>query len=165
MTAVRIDAQDGGRQELFEFLEMDYLTDNEIDLNVINKIPKDPVKGFVPAYRYKICLHGDGKQIGTIELRVGDTDNLVDFAGHIGYEVYTEYRGRKVAAKACQLIKKVALAHGMRRLIITCNPDNWASRKTCEAVNARLIEIVDLPEDNDMYLDGDRQKCRYEWEL
>jgi predicted acetyltransferase len=44
---------------------------------------------------------------------------------------------------------------------ITCDPDNIASRKTCELAGARLVEIVDLPEDTDMYREGMRQKCRY----
>jgi hypothetical protein len=44
---------------------------------------------------------------------------------------------------------------------ITCNLDNIASRKTCELAGARLVEIVDLSEDTDMYRKGERQKCRY----
>jgi predicted acetyltransferase len=47
---------------------------------------------------------------------------------------------------------------------ITCNPDNWASRRTCELAGAELVEIVDLPEDNDMYRKGKRRKCRYRLE-
>jgi hypothetical protein len=35
----------------------------------------------------------------------------------------------------------------------------------CEWLGAELIEIVRLPEDNDMYLLGDREKCRYRLKL
>jgi hypothetical protein len=48
---------------------------------------------------------------------------------------------------------------------ITCNPDNWPSRKTCEWIGATLVEIVDLPPENDQYKEGERQKCRYRWIL
>ena len=36
-------------------------------------------------------------------------------------------------------------------LWITCNPDNWPSRKTSEWIGATLVEIVDLPPENDQY--------------
>lgn len=45
------------------------------------------------------------------------------------------------------------------------NPDNHASRKTCEYAGGTLEAIVDLPEDNDMYMDGERQKCIYRFKL
>jgi len=53
----------------------------------------------------------------------------------------------------------------MTEFWITCNPDNAASRRTCELAGAVLVEIVDLPEDIDMYQEGERQKCRYRLEL
>lgn len=53
----------------------------------------------------------------------------------------------------------------MNTLIITCNPDNFPSRKTCEKTGLKLKEIVDLPIYNEMYQDGERQKCIYEWIL
>jgi len=50
-------------------------------------------------------------------------------------------------------------------LWITCNPDNLASRKTCEIAGGVMMEIVDLPEHNIMYKQGERQKCRYRFDL
>ena len=38
----------------------------------------------------------------------------------------------------------------MEYVIITCDPDNWPSRKTCEWLGGELLEITELPEDNDM---------------
>ena len=48
---------------------------------------------------------------------------------------------------------------------ITTNPDNWASRRTCEIIGAEMVEIVDVPEYMEMYRQGDRQKCRYRLDL
>jgi tagatose 1,6-diphosphate aldolase len=59
------------------------------------------------------------------------------------------------------LLLPLARSHGLMTIWITCNPDNFASRRTCELAGATLVEIVDLPEDNDMYQRGERQKCRY----
>jgi len=40
-----------------------------------------------------------------------------------------------------------------------------AIRRTIERLGARLVEIVPLPEDNDQYRDGDREKCCYRLDI
>lgn len=60
----------------------------------------------------------------------------------------------------------LARKHGMDYLYITCNPENIASRKTCEFAGGVLESIIDLPTDNDMYMyDGERRKCIYRFNL
>jgi predicted acetyltransferase len=145
-------------------MNFDYLTDEEIDLIIEVKVPPYESKGYVPAYKYEIKLHNADVRIGRIDLRVGYNKNTY-YGGNIGYEIEEEYRGNHYAAKACRLIKQVALAHEMDMIIITCNPYNMLSRKTCENVGAKLVEIIKLPIDNEMYRLGDREKCRYEWVL
>lgn len=135
---------------MFEFKDLNYLTDGEIDLKIAQKAQPDEVKGYVPAYIFNITLHDKIEPIGRIDLRVGFNRNT-HFGGNIGYSIDKQHRGHGYAAKACRLIKQVALAHGMQKLIITCNPDNIASRKTCENIGAKLIEIAKLPPDNEMY--------------
>ncbi len=149
---------------MFIFKDFDYLTDGEIDLIINEKIPANEKKGFVPAYKYRITLHNKNEPIGLIDIRIGYNNNLY-YGGHIGYEVDKPYRGHHYAYKACKIIKQVALAHHMDKLYITCNPDNIPSRKTCEKLELKLKEIVDLPKDNEMYIEGERQKCIYEWLL
>lgn len=149
---------------MFQFKEFDYLTNGEIDLIIEKKAQADEEKGYVPAYIYKICLQGSTDKIGWIDLRVGNNNNT-KYGGHIGYEINEDNRGKHFASKACLILKQVALAHGMEKVIITCNPDNFPSRKTCERIGAELIEIADLPPENEMYKEGERQKCRYEWTL
>ncbi len=53
----------------------------------------------------------------------------------------------------------------MSSLWITCDPSNTPSRKTCELAGGTLVEIVDLPEDHDLYRAGGRQVCRYRFAL
>lgn len=52
----------------------------------------------------------------------------------------------------------------MDKVIITCDPDNWASRRTCEE-GLKLKEIANLPPHNVMYLEDERQKCIFGWIL
>lgn len=149
---------------MFEFKDFDFLTDGEIDLKIEDKTPSNAEKGYVPAYKYRITMHNSDNSIGNIDIRIGYNENIY-YGGNIGYSIEQAYRGNNYASKACKIIKQIAIAHGMDRLIITCNPDNFPSRITCEKSGLKLKEIVDLPPHNEMYQDGERQKCIYEWIL
>jgi tagatose 1,6-diphosphate aldolase len=149
----------------FKFNDYGTFSDGEIEVVVKEKQPAKPEIWYVPAYLFDIFLPGNPEPIGQISLRIGNTRHLIMYGGHIGYGIKEGYRGHRYAAKACNLIKPVALGHGLKTLWITCNPDNYPSRRTCKILGCELVEIVDLPEDTDLYRDGDRQKCRYRWDL
>ncbi|MBW9158696.1 GNAT family N-acetyltransferase [Clostridium tagluense] len=149
---------------MFEFKDFDFLTDGEIDLKIEEKTPFNDEKGYVPAYKYKITLHNSNDSIGNIDIRIGYNENIY-YGGHIGYGIDKAYRGKSYASKACRIIKQLAISHGIDKVIITCDPYNWASRRTCEKMGLKLKEIADLPPHNLMYLEGERQKCIFEWIL
>jgi tagatose 1,6-diphosphate aldolase len=150
---------------MFEFRDPGKLIDNDLELVLVEKYPGDPAINYVPAYKFRMSLVGQEEEIGHIELRVGNTNDIAMYGGHIAYGVEPDYRGRRYAARACRLLFPLARSHGLTELWITCNPDNIASRRTCELAGAKLVEIVDLPEDTDMYQEGERQKCRYRIDL
>ncbi len=142
------------------FLDTGFLQDEEIILKLERTADEDPEKGWLPAYYFAICDR-QGDKMGVCDLRVGHNRNIY-YGGNIGYRVYEPYRGHHYAGKACRLLFELARRHGMDGLIITCNPDNLASRKTCEYAGLRLAEIVELPEDNDMRIQsGETEKCIY----
>lgn len=146
------------------FLDTDSLKDDEIELELIRTADADPVRGWVPAYYFFICSR-QGERMGKCDLRIGYKEGLY-YGGHIGYEIYEPFRGNHYAAKACRLLFAFAKKHGMDHLFITCDPDNTASRKTCEYLGGKLLEIAQLPEDNDMRVnDGDTEKCVFIFEL
>ena len=145
----------------FEFLEPGSLRDGELELELVETRPGDPSVGFVPAYHFQMVRVNDQAQVGQISFRVGDTDHVVLYAGNIAYGVDESHRGRHYAARATRLLLPLARRHGFTTLWITCNPDNLASRRTCELAGASFVELVELPEDTDMYLRGEREKCRY----
>ena len=144
-----------------EFHDPGRLVDGDLELILVHRYPADPVKKHVPVYKFKMTHVGRDREIGYIDLRVGDTEHIVKYAGHIGYRVHAGHRGRRYAARACRLLLPLARRHGLNPLWITCNPDNIASRRTCEIAGAEFVEIVDLPAGTDMYRRGERQKCRY----
>lgn len=146
------------------FLDTTGLRSEEICLRLDRTVEGNPEKDFSPTYYFSICTASDGEAIGTCDLRIGHTRRLY-YGGNIGYSVNEPHRGNHYAGKACLLLFGLARNHGMDYLYITCNPDNYASRKTCEYAGGVLEAIVDIPEDNDMYQDGERQKCIYRFEL
>jgi predicted acetyltransferase len=144
-----------------DFRELGDLIDGDLRLAVKKLVPADPVKGWCPAYCFEML--SNGQPAGDINLRLGDAQILVMFAGQIGYNVAPEFRGRHYAARSVRLLLPVARAHGIDPLWITCNPDNIASRRSCEIAGGELVGIVELPQDCDMYRAGERQKCRYQF--
>ena len=152
---------------MFQFHNPGILADHDLELVLTDKYPGDPDINYAPAYKFKMKIVGQRheKGIGRIELRVGNTDRITLYGGHIGYGVDPEHRGHQYAARTCRLLLPLARSHGLDALWITCNPDNAASRRTCELAGAELVEIIDLPEDTDVYREGERKKCRYRIDL
>jgi len=139
------------------FYETKDLQNHELKLTLLEARPADPVRGLVPMYRFAICRL-DGTAVGALDFRLGK-DTLLYYAGQIGYRVEAPYRGNHYAEKAVTLLFPLAEKHGYDHLLITCNPDNTPSRRTCERLGGILLEIADLPEDTDMYARGERKKC------
>lgn len=127
--------------------------------------PANPMRGRVPSYTFWMRLRSPSLTIpemaGTISLRIGDTEDLRRYLGHIGYGVHPPARGRHLSERACRLVLPLARSHGLHEVWITANPDNYPSRRTCERLGATLVDTVDLPFGHPLYLRGDRQKCRY----
>lgn len=149
----------------FKFLEPGVLVDGDLKLVLEKCVPADPSKNYVPAYEFKMCVGDSSDKIGHVNFRAGSTSELIFIGGHLGYGVDSEYRGRQLAERACRLLIPFIKQHGFSEIWITCNPDNYASRKTCERLGAELVEIVDVPLNHEMYKDGDRQKCRFRLEV
>lgn len=153
------------KPDSFTFLRPGRLRDGDLELVLVQTTPPNPRKNWAPSYQFDMRLAGTSRTVGHVNFRIGNMDNVVLYGGHIGYDVSPPYRGRHFAARSCRLLFPFARRHGLDILWITCNPDNIASRRTCEIAGGQFIEIIDLPPDNNMYKDGERQKCRYRFDL
>lgn len=146
------------------FLDTVFLKSGEIQLILEKTVEADPAKNWLSAYHFAIC-DLDGTKMGACDLRIGHNESVY-YGGNIGYRVEEPWRGHHYAGKACRLLFELARRHGMEYLIITCDPDNRASRKTCQWLGGELVEIAELPEDNDMRVeDGETAKCIYKFQL
>jgi tagatose 1,6-diphosphate aldolase len=132
----------------------------------------DPILGRVATYHYWMLWHDSPagvppplRMAGGISLRVGTNRAIELYYGHFGYHVYPAARGHHFAERASRLLLPLARAHGMKTLWITCNPENEASRRTCQRLGAALVEIVPVPRSDPLYGRGDHEKCRFRIDL
>ena len=133
------------------------LKNEELSLRFFQTAEADGTPGSVPRHYFRIFL-ADGTCCGMIDLRAGHTERTW-YGGNIGYHILEEYRGHHYAEKACRLLFPLAAKLKMEYLIITCNPDNAASRRTCERLGAGLLAIETLPPESEWRLRGDTEKC------
>lgn len=152
---------------MFDFLfrKEKRIEGKEIDLVIENLVEASRSSDECENVYYGIYLHHTGKRIGNCDLRVGMNEELY-YAGNIGYRIDPPYRGHHYALQACQLIFDVARnEYDMDRLIITCSPDNTASRKTLEQLHGELLEVTLVPESHWLYKRGETIKNIYEYKL
>lgn len=145
------------------FFDTDFLKNEEIELILEKTAKGNQEKGWVPAYHFAIC-NPEGIKMGVCDLRIGHND-LLYFGGNIGYRIEENYRGNYYAGKACRLLFELARKHNLEYVIITCNPDNIASKKTCEYLGGELLEVAEVPKGNDMRERGEREKCIFKFVL
>lgn len=145
------------------FYDTQDLKDSEICLRLNRTCEERPEKKWLPAYYFDICLL-TGEIIGHCDLRIGHNEKTY-IGGNIGYAVDEAYRGNHYAAKACKLLFRQAKKHGLVYLIITCDPANIPSAKTCESAGGIFLEIADIPEDNELFADGKRQVRIYRFDI
>jgi predicted acetyltransferase len=88
-------------------------------------------EGFVPSTTLW-WIDGDD-YLGRIAIRHRLTPELLDYAGHIGYDVRPSARRRGHATAMLARALPVAAALGIDRALITCDEDNIGSRKVIES--------------------------------
>ena len=139
-------------------------TDSVIDLIPIHTSPPSRELGFGHEQVWRIALHNDKNEIGQISYRDGES-RYVYYYGHIGYHIDEPYRGHHYALLACRLIEREIALSGKSSVVITCDPDNLPSRKTCLGLGCLFERIAEVPDDIYRKYEINRTKCRYIWQI
>jgi len=95
----------------------------------------------VPRLPSRVYWLDDGEFCGVINLRfVAGSDALPDYvSGHIGYAVVPWKQRRGYATRALGLVLPAARGVGLKRVEITCDDDNEASRRVIVKNGGELI--------------------------
>jgi predicted acetyltransferase/uncharacterized protein YndB with AHSA1/START domain len=104
--------------------------------------------GVSPSYVPSTVLFAfEGERIvGRVAIRHRLTPYLEKVAGHVGYVVVPEFRGRGHAGAMLRLTLRIARDElGISRVLITCDEDNVASIRTVEKCGGVFLETVSEP--------------------
>ena len=97
-------------------------------------------KGWIPATMYWLV---DGTTfLGRLSIRHQLTKNLRKVGGHIGYAIRPSKRGKGHGTKMLTLSLAKARELGLRKVLITCDETNMASRRVIEKNGGVLQNMV-----------------------
>ncbi len=132
--------------ENFTFIDPGPLSDGDLELLLNETCPAIVEKGFVPEYKFHMIRPGTKVVMGSIQLRVALTEKLEELGGHIGYEVYSPYRGQHYAARSCRLLFPLLRRLAIDPVVITCDPQNTPSVKTIESLGGQIMhtKVVEI---------------------
>jgi predicted acetyltransferase len=115
-----------------------------VDVNVPEVLPDGRKVQRLPFHVFWLT---DGEFCGSASLRFQrGTDELPPHVpGHIGYAVVPWKRGRGYASRTLTLLLRIARAEGLRRVMLTCDSDNEASKRTILNCGGRLAGEAPSP--------------------
>lgn len=136
-----------GCSDLRKFENMEKWVQYTYDLQDKNKIPAH----YVTAEQY-LLVNEKKRILGMIQLRHELNDYLLEIGGHIGYSVRPSERRKGYANEMLSKVLNICKQKGMDKVLVTCNEDNIASRKTI-LKNGGILENKSYEVDEDNYVE------------
>ncbi|MBC86948.1 MAG: GNAT family N-acetyltransferase [Bdellovibrionaceae bacterium] len=131
----------------------DSLANNDFNqyLNLAQKIQKGEnlPEGHVPS-TLLFAFDENNNIVGRSSIRHELNDSLLKVGGHVGYGVAPIYRNKGYATEILRLSLDYVKTHlpQIERVLVTCNENNLASKKTIENNNGQLENKIPYPEEN-----------------
>ncbi|MCL2547157.1 MAG: GNAT family N-acetyltransferase [Oscillospiraceae bacterium] len=97
-----------------------------------------PNSNHVVSEQYLLVREGESRILGMIALRHYLNDALIEHGGHIGYSVRPNERRKGYAKAMLSLCLEKAHEIGIDRVMLDCNVNNIASRRTILACGGRF---------------------------
>ena len=146
-----------------DFVPIPFLSEGNLQLICLEKRKARPEEDRVPSYHFAICKAGE--KVGNLDIRIGYSERLY-YGGHIGYSIDKEHRGKGYTEIACRLVTRIAKAHGMKTLLITCDMSNIPSQRVCEKLGTVLIDKSPIPPTHDLHVEGAvKLQHIYAWDI
>jgi predicted acetyltransferase len=155
--------------EVFDitFLEnISFIKDEGLTLILEEKVPADHAIGFSPYYKFSMQNTVTEEIMGEIRLRIGATNDEINYRGNIGCTVFEKFRGFNYAARSSKLLRPIAKSHQLNPIWLTCDENNIAAIKSIESLGAEYVDSRAMTEDYPYawyYPIESRVKRRYKW--
>lgn len=99
-------------------------------------------------------IDDDDKFVGQASIRHQLTEFLLRQGGHIGYIITPSSRRRGLGTEILRLSIKAAQKLGIKKILVTCNPENTGSKKIILKNGGKLDDSID-------FRDGEQVKLRF----
>ena len=129
----------GSRQDGF-FGGADFVYEDWLETIQLAEAGLGLPKGFV-AYVQLVSFAANGQAVGFLNLRLRLNDYLLQEGGHIGYSIRPSARGKGLAKEQLRQGLQVAKNKNIKRVLVTCDCDNAASRSVILANGGALEDI------------------------
>ena len=110
----------------------------------------------VPSDVFLAVRESDNRVVGIIDCRYVLSDFLLKYGGTTGYTVRRDERRKGYAAEMLRQVCGIAREHGAERVLVTCDRENEASRRTILRCGGVLENEV--PDDVGMGWSGTLQR-------
>ena len=104
--------------------------------------------GKCPGITFLLIRNSDNKIVGTINLRWNLNEEMLKFAGHIGYGIRPSERQKGYNEINLYMVLKEAKRLGLEKVMLGCGVYNIASNKTIKRLGGVLEKTEVDPEDN-----------------
>lgn len=126
---------DGGCHQYSNYRQwLAYCNDMHLGVNI--------PKGLVPATTYFVIE--ENKIVGVLNIRHRLNDALLQSGGHIGYSVAVSKRRQGIATKMLQFALKQCRTFNIDQVLVTCNKENIASKRTIERCGGILENEITI---------------------